>query len=37
MSHLKPILKGDESIADIVIVVTLMFTFITCLILLGIF
>jgi hypothetical protein len=37
MSHFKPILNGDESIADIAIVTTLVFTLLTCLILIGIF
>jgi hypothetical protein len=37
MSHLKPVLKGDESIADIVITTALVFTLLTCLVLIGIF
>jgi hypothetical protein len=37
MAHPKPTLKNDESIADILIVTTLVFTLLSCLVLIGIF
>jgi hypothetical protein len=37
MAHPKPGLKQDESVADILIVTTLVFTLLSCLVLIGIF
>jgi hypothetical protein len=37
MAHPKPTLKKDESIADLLIVSVLVFTILSCLVLIGIF
>lgn len=37
MAHLKPVPQLDESVADLVIATALLFTLLSCLILVGIF
>lgn len=37
MAHPKPTLRKDESVADLLIVTILVFTFLSCLVLIGIF